>query len=88
MAKQYKVRKRCLICKNVFYPSYAGSLYCNECKNKKVLGKKKAKKSVVKKVVKPKKTVKPTVKKKPVKKPVKAVKKKPVKKKNNSKKDF
>ncbi len=35
MAKQYKVRKKCLICKNVFYPSYAGSLYCNECKNKK-----------------------------------------------------
>jgi hypothetical protein len=35
MAKLYKVRKKCLICKNVFYPSYSGSLYCQDCKNGK-----------------------------------------------------
>ena len=35
MAKLYKVRKKCLICGKVFYPRYAGSLYCEECKNRK-----------------------------------------------------
>ncbi len=35
MAKLYKVRKKCLICGKVFYPKYAGSLYCKECKNRK-----------------------------------------------------
>lgn len=35
MAKLYKVRKRCMICTNVFYPKYAGSLYCDDCKKKK-----------------------------------------------------
>lgn len=35
MAKLYKVRKKCMICGNVFYPKYAGSLYCEDCKNKK-----------------------------------------------------
>ncbi|AJF61123.1 hypothetical protein QT06_C0001G0279 [archaeon GW2011_AR15] len=35
MAKLYKVRKKCLICGGVFYPKYAGSLYCEVCKNKK-----------------------------------------------------
>jgi hypothetical protein len=49
MAKNYKVRKKCLICKKVFYPSYAGSLYCEECKNKKSNSKKKKKSSSRKK---------------------------------------
>jgi uncharacterized OB-fold protein len=35
MAKLYKVRKKCMICGNVFYPRYAGSLYCEDCKNRK-----------------------------------------------------
>ncbi|MFH2020997.1 MAG: hypothetical protein ABIJ34_06270 [archaeon] len=35
MAKLYKVRKKCMICGSVFYPKYAGSLYCEECKNRK-----------------------------------------------------
>jgi uncharacterized Zn finger protein (UPF0148 family) len=35
MAKLYKVRKKCLICGSVFYPRYAGSLYCEDCKNRK-----------------------------------------------------
>ena len=35
MAKLYKVRKKCMICGNIFHPKYAGSLYCEECKNKK-----------------------------------------------------
>ena len=35
MAKLYKVRKKCLICGSVFYPKYAGSLYCEKCKTKK-----------------------------------------------------
>ena len=35
MAKLYKVRKKCMICSSVFYPKYAGSLYCEACKNKK-----------------------------------------------------
>ncbi|MBD3204354.1 hypothetical protein GF327_08740 [Candidatus Woesearchaeota archaeon] len=41
MAKNYKVRKKCLICKKVFYPSYAGSLYCEKCKTKNSEAKKK-----------------------------------------------
>ncbi len=53
MAKSYKVRKKCLICKKVFYPSYAGSLYCNECKSKKKSGSKKT--AEKKKAAKPKK---------------------------------
>jgi len=56
MAKLYKVRKKCLICGNVFYPRYAGSLYCEECKNRKK--KSSAKKKAVKKVVKKKVTKK------------------------------
>ncbi|MBN2422155.1 hypothetical protein JXB41_02920 [Candidatus Woesearchaeota archaeon] len=70
MAKQYKVRKKCLICKKIFYPSYAGSLYCNECKSKKSNnGKKKAKTPRAKKKPAPVKvakrnTVKRTSKKK------------------------
>ena len=35
MAKLYKVRKKCQICGSVFYPRYAGSLYCEDCKQKK-----------------------------------------------------
>jgi uncharacterized Zn finger protein (UPF0148 family) len=68
MAKLYKVRKKCMICGNVFYPRYAGSLYCEDCKNRK------AKEEEVKQ---PKKTVKPVkAAAKPVKKAVKAAKKK------------
>ncbi len=57
MAKLYKVRKKCLICGNVFYPRYAGSLYCEECKNRKKKSTEK-KKAVKKKVTKKKTTVK------------------------------
>lgn len=50
MAKLYKVRKKCMICSSVFYPKYAGSLYCEECKNrKKPIAPKPAKKVVQKK---------------------------------------
>ena len=65
MAKLYKVRKKCLICGNVFYPRYAGSLYCEECKNrkKKDTKKKKAVKKVVKKKVTKKKITKAKTKK-------------------------
>ena len=73
MAKLYKVRKKCLICRKVFYPKYAGSLYCEECKNRKnaekAMGSKKkkavVKKSPVKKPVSKKSAVKKTTKKKP-----------------------
>lgn len=84
MAKLYKVRKKCMICGNVFYPRYAGSLYCEECKNrkkeetkKKALEIKKPKKSAaMKKAVK--KAVKKTVKKaKPAKKAAKKTTAKP-----------
>lgn len=64
MAKLYKVRKKCLICGNVFYPRYAGSLYCEECKNRKKKNseKKKAVKKVVKKKITKAKTKKVTKK--------------------------
>ena len=65
MAKLYKVRKKCMICGNVFYPRYAGSLYCETCKNK------------TKEVSKPKPAKKKTVQK--AKKTVKASKAKPKK---------
>ena len=71
MAKLYKVRKKCLICGNIFYPRYAGSLYCEDCKNRK---KEDQKKNVAtaKKPVKVKKTVKhKPAKKKAVKRTVK-----------------
>ncbi len=49
MAKLYKVRKKCMICGNIFYPRYAGSLYCEDCKNKKKeVPKKEAKKPALK----------------------------------------
>ncbi len=65
MAKLYKVRKKCMICGSVFYPKYAGSLYCETCKNKKKETPKPKKKPVKKKVVKKpvKKTTKKTSKK-------------------------
>ena len=72
MAKLYKVRKKCLICGNVFYPRYAGSLYCEECKNRKK--KNSAKKKAVKKIVKKKVTKKKIIKAK-TKKTVKKTKK-------------
>jgi hypothetical protein len=85
MAKLYKVRKKCMICGGVFYPKYAGSLYCEVCKNKKKDSKKPAKIAVVKKKpVDKKPVVKKSVTKKPVAKGVMAKKpivKKPVKKK-------
>jgi hypothetical protein len=66
MAKLYKVRKKCMICGNIFYPRYAGSLYCEDCKNKKKeVPKKEVKKPVVKhvkKVVKHAKVTKKAVK--------------------------
>ncbi|MEK6916921.1 MAG: hypothetical protein AABW92_04200 [Nanoarchaeota archaeon] len=70
MAKLYKVRKKCLICGGVFYPKYAGSLYCENCKNKKSSP---APKPVKPKSVKKVKVAKKTITKKPVTK--KAVKK-------------
>jgi uncharacterized OB-fold protein len=56
MAKLYKVRKKCLICGNVFYPRYAGSLYCEDCKNRK--------KETVKSSERKKPEIKKTIKKK------------------------
>ena len=35
MAKNYKVRKNCMICKEVFFPAYSGALYCHQCKGTK-----------------------------------------------------
>ncbi|MFH0875264.1 MAG: hypothetical protein V1859_04965 [archaeon] len=78
MAKQYKVRKKCLICKNVFYPSYAGSLYCNDCKNKKTLEKKKPKPVLKAKAKSAPRKAKPAITKK--KETKKAVSKKKAKK--------
>lgn len=88
MAKLYKVRKKCMICGGIFYPRYAGSLYCETCKSKKVeivpvKSVKPAKKTVKKTVPKAvKKTVKKPAKKiaKPSKKPAKAAKAKKSKK--------
>jgi uncharacterized Zn finger protein (UPF0148 family) len=79
MAKLYKVRKKCLICGSIFYPRYAGSLYCETCKNKKS-------EPVV---AKPAKAAKPAKKAKLSKKPAKSAKKpakKAVKKASKSKK--
>jgi uncharacterized OB-fold protein len=76
MAKLYKVRKRCMICGNVFYPRYAGSLYCEDCKNKKKI---ETKKTVTKRKVlklKKKKTIKLSPKKTVKKSRVKNSKKK------------
>ena len=69
--KQYKVRKNCAICSKVFYPSYAGSLYCDSCKKGRRV---KEEKNPVKKA--PKKPVK----KEAVKKGAKKISQKPVKK--------
>jgi hypothetical protein len=65
MAKLYKVRKKCMICGNVFYPRYAGSLYCEECKSRK-------KEEIVLKPAK--KTSKPAPKKTKTAKPAKTAK--------------
>jgi len=88
MAKLYKVRKKCMICGSVFYPKYAGSLYCDNCKNKKKEpepAKKPApKKSAAKKPAAKKPAVKKPAKKtakRTVKKTVKKAAKKPVSKK-------
>ena len=79
MAKLYKVRKRCLICGNVFYPRYAGSLYCEDCKNRKKEDVKK-KEAVVKKAVAKVKKVK-----KSAKRPVKKIARKTAKKSSKKK---
>ena len=72
MAKLYKVRKKCMICGNVFYPRYAGSLYCEDCKNRKKAERKKAVKKPVKKKTSAKKpATKKTASKKTVKKSTK-----------------
>ena len=83
MAKLYKVRKKCMICSGIFYPRYAGSLYCETCKSKKTL---QAPVQPVKKTVKKitKTAVKKTVKKASKLKTVKS--KKPVKSKTKSSK--
>jgi hypothetical protein len=60
MAKLYKVRKKCMICGGVFYPKYAGSLYCEECKNRR---KPEPEKKAVKKLIVKKPAVKKTIKK-------------------------
>jgi uncharacterized Zn finger protein (UPF0148 family) len=81
MAKLYKVRKKCMICGNIFYPKYAGSLYCEDCKNKKkVVPKKEVKKKVVavKKIVRH--IVKAKLPRKSIKKQVTIIKKKTAKK--------
>jgi hypothetical protein len=83
MAKLYKVRKKCMICGNIFYPKYAGSLYCEDCKNRK---KEVVPKIALKVKAKPvKKAVKKTVKK-ATKKPVKKAAKKTIKKTSPKKK--
>lgn len=77
MAKLYKVRKKCMICGNIFYPRYAGSLYCEDCKNKK---KEEPVKPVKKAMAKAKPAKKPARHMKVAKRPAKKQVKKTVKK--------
>lgn len=28
---KFKARKKCVVCKDVFFPKYSGTMYCDKC---------------------------------------------------------